>query len=218
MLRQPRNDDEMARILSTRNLLEKKYKTFSLQGLWKQAMGEPERSGNWIIYGAEKHGKTWFSLQLADTLSNECKVLYISAEEGMSKTFREAVKRANITSKSKLQYAEYTELEELDFRLRKKRSPDVVFFDNATIYNDDFRGGGLKRLMLDFPQKLFVIIAHEEKGAPYTALGKLASKLAKIIIRVEGLTAFISGRCPGGVISINETKSQLYWGTDIADN
>lgn len=205
----------MARTFSTRNLLQKEYKVFKLDGLWMRAMGEPERNGNWIVYGGEKHGKTWFALKLADVLSKECRVLYISAEEGVSKTFRDAVKRANIAANSRMQYLEYTEIDELVFRLRKKRSPDVIFIDNATIYNDDFRGGVLKKLMLEFPHKLFVIIAHEEKGLPYTALGKLASKLAKIIIRVEGLTAFISGRCPGGVISIDENKSQLYWGVDV---
>lgn len=205
----------MARAFSTRNLLQKEYKVFKLDGLWKRAMGEPERNGNWIIYGAEKHGKTWFALQLAEVLSKECRVLYISAEEGVSKTFREAVKRANIAANSTLQYLEYTEVEALELRLKKKRSPDVVFLDNATIYNDDFRGGVLKRLILEFPSKLFVIVAHEEKGEPYTALGKLARKLAKVIVRVEGLTAFISGRCPGGVISIDEAKSKLYWGEEL---
>jgi hypothetical protein len=57
-----------------------------------------------------------------------------------------------------------------------------------------------------------VVIAHEERKEPYTAAAKLAKKLAKIVVRVEGLTAFISGRCPGGVIAVDELKSEMFHG------
>ena len=60
-----------------------------------------------------------------------------------------------------------------------------------------------------------VLLAHMEKNEPYTATAKLAKKLAKIIIRVDGLTAFVSGRCPGGIITINEQTAQLYHGSKI---
>jgi len=204
----------MVRALSTKNLFDKKYKTFGLDGLWAQAMGEPTRNGIWTIYGKEKHGKTWFTLKVADLLSEFERVLYISAEEGVDKTFVDAVKRAGIkVGKSRLSYLEYLPIDELEARLDRRKSPNVIVFDNCTIYADDFKGGILRRLLYKYPDKLFIYVAHEEKNEPSNALGRLAKKLSKIIIRVQGLTAFISGRCPGGTISIDEQKSQLFWGT-----
>jgi len=204
----------MVRALSTKNLFDKQYKTFGFSGLWAQAMGEPTRNGIWTIYGKEKHGKTWFTLMIADVLSEFERVLYISAEEGMDKPFVEAVKRAGIkASKSRLNYLEYIPIDELEERLSKRKSPNVIILDNCTIYAPDFKGGVLRKLMHKYPGKLFIYVAHEEKNEPSNALGQMAKKLSKIIVRVQGLTAFISGRCPGGTISIDEQKSQLFWGT-----
>jgi len=63
-----------------------------------------------------------------------------------------------------------------------------------------------------------IFLAHEEKREPYTATAKLCKKLAKIIVHIEGLTAFISGRCPGGTITINEQTAMLYHGSQILNN
>jgi len=67
------------------------------------------------------------------------------------------------------------------------------------------------------PEKLFVFVAHEERNEPYTALARLIKKLAKVIVHVKGLTCMVSGRVPGGVLTIDEQMSRLYWGNDITD-
>lgn len=211
----------MVRALSVQNLYDKKFKTFPLTGLWKRAMGEPTRNGIWIVYGKEKHGKTWVSLLIADLLSAFERVLYISAEEGDDKPFVDSVKRAGIVPKSKgknLSFSPYLTVEELVEICDRKKSYNVIVLDNTTVYADDFKGGVLRQLMLKYPNKLFIYVAHEEKNEPSNALGKLAKKLAKIIVRVQGLTAFVSGRCPGGTITIDEEKAQLFWGTEISEN
>jgi len=64
------------------------------------------------------------------------------------------------------------------------------------------------------PNKLFVFIAHQDRKQPDGSVAKLIKKLAKIIIRVEGLSCFISGRCPGGILQIDEEKSKLYHGNN----
>ena len=62
----------MARIKAIygKQLLEKTYKTFPFEGEWARALGNPEVAGFWLVYGREKQGKTWFSLLLAEYLSN----------------------------------------------------------------------------------------------------------------------------------------------------
>lgn len=205
----------MSRSLTVRNLYDKKFNQFKFDGLYQRAMGNPESNGIWLIYGREKNGKTWWALMLANFISSLKKVLYISAEEGIGMDFVAACKRAKIDkSNSSLKFEEYMPFEELKEKIRKRKSAEVIVIDNTLIYSGEIRPSDLNKLKNEFPDKLFIILAHEERGEPYKALGKEAKKLAKIIMRVEGLAVHISGRCPGGVISIDENKAALFWGTE----
>lgn len=201
------------KFLSAHNIYARVHKKFEFDGDWLTTMGAPETSGVWIIYGREKNGKTWFTLKLANYLSTITKVLYVSAEEGTSAAFVEACQRAEIGAHNRnLAFLEYTELPELEIKLSKRRAPEVLILDNATIYEDDFRAGGFRKFVQAHPNLLIILVAHEERGEPYTAAARLAKKLASIIVRVEGLKAFISGRCPGGSISVDENKAALFHG------
>lgn len=209
----------MSRSLSIRNLYDKKYRQFQFDGVYHQAMGNPESNGIWIIWGKEKNGKTWWALKLANYLSNLSKVLYISAEEGMGMDFRDACKRAGLMPTNRMLHFEpYIGIEELKEKLKSRKSAKVIFIDNCTVYANELKPSDLMKLIRQYPDKLFVLLAHEEKGEPYKALAKEARKLAKIIMHVQGLATQISGRCPGGIISIDEQKAVLYWGTEILNN
>lgn len=209
----------MAKPLSIASIKKKRFTTFPFYGDYRRVFDEPERNGFWLIYGREKHGKTWFSLMLADYLSKFEKVLYISAEEGFSKAFVDAVERAKIQSDNKkLTMIDYVSLDYVEERLERRAAPKVIFFDNITVMQDDLKNGQLKKLFLKYKDKaLFVFIAHQDdqQPEPYTATAKMVKKLAKVIVRIEGLTGFVSGRCPGGVLMIDEEKAMLYHGTHI---
>jgi chemotaxis methyl-accepting protein methylase len=132
-------------------------------------------------------------------------------------TFVDACKRAKINLKSKsLRFLEYTPIDELDERISKKRAEKIIIIDNITIYADELKNGVVRKLLRKHKDKLIIFIAHEERNEPYTATAKLVRKLAKIIIRVQGLACFVSGRCKGGVLMIDENKAMLYHGTQIA--
>jgi len=203
----------MARAVYTKTLLEKKSPKFTFDGVLKDVLGNPGTNGIWIIYGAEKHGKTWFSVKLAEYLSRHKRTLYISGEEGIEDTFIETCNRARLDpSNRKLKFLDYTPLEELDEYLSKRQSPGIVFIDNLTIYSDELKNGVLRKFVAKHHTKLFVLIAHEENNDPYTATAKMARRLAKIIVRIVGLTAFVSGRCPGGQLNIDMQRARLYHG------
>lgn len=207
------------RTISLTNLYDKKFETFDFNGDWQKVFGTPETNGIWLVYGAEKQGKTWFSLKLAEYLSQFKKTLYVSAEEGTGMTFVETCKRANLDpTNKKLQFLEYTPLEELKPKLNKRRGPKIILIDNITIYHDELKNGVLRKLMREYEDLLVIYIAHEEDNEPYTATAKMAKRLAKIIIRVEGLACRVFGRCPGGILTIDEEKAQLYHGTQIKEN
>jgi DNA polymerase III delta prime subunit len=208
----------MARAISTKTLFEKVYKTFSFDGIWLSILGVLSKGGIWVVYGDEKNGKTTVALQIAEYLSKHEKVWYLSAEQGTDKEFQATAKIAGVNPKnSNIKWSEYIPIDELRSYLAKRQSPKIVFIDNATVYVDDLKYGALRKLLLDFPEVTFILVAHMESNEPYTATAKLAKKLAKVIIRVEGLTAFISGRCPGGTIIINDEKAMLIHGSQIKE-
>jgi len=203
---------QIPRAKTPRNLYDQKHETFAFDGIWYEVFGEPQTSGLWLIYGAEKHGKTWFALKLAKYLSQFMRTVYISAEEGTSKEFVDNCERAGISHKDRLNFYDYLELPSLEAKLRQKHAPRIVFLDNVTMYSDELKGGVPKRLVKDYPRTLFVWLAHEERKEVYTAQGKLIKKLAKAVIRVEGLRCHIGGRVPGGVLDIDWEQAALYHG------
>ncbi len=207
----------MARAISTKTLFEKKYKEFDFKGVWGQVLGNPEKGKEWLIWGDEKNGKTLFALKLAEYISQFESVMYISAEEGFGKSFQQNAKdRAKIDfKKTKVKWLEYEPLEEVEKILDKRQSPKVVFFDNMTAYKDEFMQGRYTKLVKKYPNITMIFIAHEERGEPFTAAAKLCKKLARIIIRVEGMVANITGSCPGGQIIIDEQTAQLIYGSQI---
>ena len=209
----------MARSLTLRNIYDKKFKTLAFDSDWAKAFGQPEYNGIWLVYGVDKNGKTWFALMLADYLTKFDRVLYVSAEEGASKAFRDTCQRVGLDANNRrIHVTEYMAIEDLEARICKRKSQRIILIDNLTIYKDELKKGDIQRLAKEHPEKLFIYLAHEERNEPYTAMAKLARKLAKIIVNVKGLTCYISGRCPGGVMTIDENKAQLYWGSNIINN
>lgn len=198
----------------TKELLERNEERYTFTGIYRAVFGCPFKSGLWIIYGGEKHGKTWFAVKLAEYFGTHVKTLYISAEEGISGTFKDTIKRAKIDINNRnVIWSDYVDYDELRTYLHKRRSPKVVFIDNTTVY-DELKNGGLRKLMREFRNIRFVLLAHEDdKGEPYTATAKMAKRLADGIMRVVGLKVFASGRIPGGELTIDETKAALFHGT-----
>lgn len=206
----------MKRLRNIRTVYSMVDDTYDIKGIWLDVFGKIAVAGLWIIYGAEKNGKTWFALKLADYLSKFAKVLYISAEEGMDKDFRNAMKRAKLEPNNEsLYFWDYTSLDEVSERLSSRGAPRIVFIDNVTIYKDELAYGGFKTFTKAHPNHLIIFVAHEERNEPYTATAKMIKRLSKIIVRVQGLACFISGRCPGGTLTIDEEKAVLYHGTEI---
>jgi adenosyl cobinamide kinase/adenosyl cobinamide phosphate guanylyltransferase len=207
----------MARAISVKTLYEKRYDEFDFTGVWADVLGKPEKGKVWLIYGDEKNGKTTFALKLAEYLSQFELVYYISAEEGTGKSFQQNVKnRAKIDiRKAKIKFLEYTELDEVDTILTRRQPPKTIFFDNITVYKDELAYGRFKKLITSYPNTTMIFIAHEERGEPYTATAKLCKRLARYIFRVKGMTAFVSGSCPGGTLIIDEQTAQLCHGSQI---
>ena len=204
----------MGRTLSINNLYSQSYSTLTFDGVFEPVFGSPSDRGAWLIYGSEKNGKTTMALILANYLSNQKKVLYLSAEEGTSEpAFVNACMRSGLeVSNRNLHFLDYISIEELDEKLSKRKSASVIFIDNCTVYRDELKGASLKNLLDKHSKKMFVFLAHEERKEPYTSVAKYISKIAKVIIHVEGLACNCFGRIPGGTLTINDDMATLYHG------
>jgi len=77
------------------------------------------------------------------------------------------------------------------------------------------KNGGLQSLLKDNPDKLFIFIAHEDRGEPYTATAKMIKRLADRIVRVQGLVATVGGRTKGGQFIIDQEKAMIIHGSNI---
>ncbi|MDV4024219.1 hypothetical protein CMT52_07700 [Elizabethkingia anophelis] len=200
--------------ISVKQAYSKVFKKFDFTDLWLKAFGTPETTGFWYLGGGEKNGKTTFAMMLAKYLTSFGKVLYISAEEGISDAVINAMMFAGLSDTERnFHIIDYEPWEDLQNRFNSRKCAKIIFLDNSTVYRDEITRKMVSELKQNHPDKLFIMVCHEEKGLPDNALAKLWRKLAKIIIQAEGLKALISGRCPGGELNINEQKAQLYWGT-----
>jgi hypothetical protein len=203
----------LSRTRTIGNLYNKKYKLLPIDGIWKEVLGDIEASGCWLIFGKDKNGKSRLALLLAKYLSFSNRILYISAEEGESLNFKNMCQWAGfMPCDRKFHIKEYIDINELKERLTVRNAPNIVFIDNITFYHDELKYGGIRSLLNDFRKTIFVFIAHEQMGEPYTSTAKMVSKLATVIMHVQGLRCHISGRVLGGIIDIDSEKAQIYHG------
>jgi archaellum biogenesis ATPase FlaH len=191
-----------------------------LSGTWKDLLGRQTRSGLWLIYGPEKNGKTTFSLMLANHLSALETVLYVSAEEGVGDTLADTCHKAGISDDNKsIRLLEYTSIEDLLERFKKRKSERIVFIDNLLVYRKEITEETLLRLKQECAGTLFIFVAHEKDNDPYPGVAEVCRRLAKVVIRVQGMVAEVRGRGgAGGTFVIDETTAMLNRGSAIIDN
>lgn len=209
----------MKRAYSVDNVLNAKFHTLEFEGQWKDALGCPELSGSWFIYGDIKNGKTSLAMQLAKYLTKFERVLYNSTEEGLSLSMQETYKRFNMKEVSRRMMLRCdTDINELIKKLEEHKSPNIIFIDTI-----QYMGMIMKdyvKLKKRFPKKLFIYVSHiADNKKPQGQTAKSIFQFSSIAIRVEGFKAFPVGRYGGGKpIIINQERAEAYWGLKLYDN
>lgn len=204
----------MKRAFSVKNVADAKFRTLELDGQWADAIGTPELTGSWFIYGAPKNGKTTFALQLGKYLTNFGRVAYDSVEEGLSLTMQMAMERVGMEEiGSRLVLLEKENVDELASRLEKHKSPDVVIIDSVQFLDMKFHE--YRRLKESFPNKLFIYVSHVEGKQPEGNAARRIWRDANVFFYVEGFRAFPVSRYGGGTaVDVYPEKAHEYWGFD----
>lgn len=201
----------MRRAYSVKNVLDAKFNTLAIDGEWEAAIGSPELTGSWFIYGPPKNGKTSFAMMLAKYLTGFKRVAYDSIEEGLCLTIQLALERTGMDEVGgRFILVDKENIDELTERLKQHKSPDIVFIDSVQFMGLTF--AEYKKLKTMFPRKLFVYISHLKGNLPDGTVATRIYRDASVVFRVEGFKAFPVSRYGGGEpIVISEEKANDYW-------
>ena len=185
------------RALSVADIEAFKPNELAFEGKWYDAIGTPELTGSWLIWGGSANGKTRFALQLAKYLCNFGRVAFDSLEEGLSKSMKTAIKDVNMREVSRrFILLDKEPIAELAERLRKRQSPSIVFIDSLQYTGMSY--ADYKKLRDEFRNKLFVFVSHAEGREPKGQVGKSIKYDAFVKVYVEGYRAIPQSRYGGG--------------------
>ena len=176
---------KLKRAYSPGEVLNMKIPRFEFSGDWQTSIGNPAKSGVWIIWGASGNGKSSFVMQLSKELCKYGLVLYLSYEEGVNQTFQrrmEYLKMNEVQGKFRVVVDEtYEELIDIvdSYQVSEWEYPDAV------------------ALMKRFPKKCFIWISQEKKSQPMGGGAIRLRYICDMKIRVVGYKAYCQGRAIG---------------------
>lgn len=201
----------LKRALSVSDVLNYKANVLPFDGKFEAAIGQPELTGTWIIWGNSVNGKTRFAIQLAKYIAGFCRVAYDSLEEGLSESLKKAIREEGMADVARrFILLDKEPVSDLAERLRKRRSPDVVFIDSLQYTGMSYRD--YKTLRDEFRNKLFVFVSHADGRDPQGSVAKSVRYDAFVKIYIEGYKAFAQSRYGGGnEYVIWDKGAEDYW-------
>lgn len=209
----------MMRLLSLKNIDDKKHVVVPFKGLWLDLMGTPEKTGCWIIYGKSGQGKTRFMMKMAKELDEmKYRIIIISMEEGITRSFKDALRESGIiTGLHRINVSTGASIEELDEYLEKNsRKPDMIFADSVQYWSNQYKAsaGKIIELRNKYPSIVFVMTCHVSGNEVEGNDAYLVKRDSFCRIQVEGHTAFYRGRGSGGKTGkyvIWKEGAERYW-------
>lgn len=206
----------MERAYSPSEILKKKIPSIPFEGVWRDAFGEPGRTGVWLIWGESANGKSSFAMQLAKELTKYGKVAYNSLEESLSLSFQNNMRRCRMEeARGRFLVLDRESAEALSERLKRQRSPDFVIIDSLQYTGLNYRE--YKRLKGAHPDKLFVFVSHADGDKPKGSTAVSVQYDADMKILVQGYRAICKGRFipqSGKHYSIWAEAEAKYWGLE----
>jgi hypothetical protein len=138
------------------DLLKMKFTTLPFEGKWKELIGTPNKSFYGLIWGDAKAGKSYFSIEFAQYLTNFGKTLYIAVEEGVSHTLQKKIKDVKAKDIEILATREFTDIAE------NIEDAEFVFIDSATVIN--VPPESVEALRTQFPDVAFIVLLQSVKA------------------------------------------------------
>lgn len=202
----------MKKALSMVDLMRKNREVYAFEGALREAFGQPEQNGVWFIWGRSGNGKTSFVLQLCKELTRYGKVAYDSLEEGDSLTMQNALMRVGMGDVGRQFVLLNESLKELDTRLKRRRSPDIVVVDSFQYAHIELKQ--YEEFIDRHKNKLIIFVSQADGMKPLGRTAQSAMYSASLKIWVEGYRAMSKGRYFGnrGYYTIWAERAEEYWG------
>ena len=151
---------QSSRVISSKDLREKTYPCLNFFRKWFEFIGKPAVVFHAAVHGKPGEGKSTFCFQLAHYLAEEFgKVVYISAEEGFSKTLRDKLINTKADSSS-LCFADLRSYNEITTEIGRNDFHFIIIDSLDTLKIDAPK---LKQLREHYPQSAFITISQSTK-------------------------------------------------------
>lgn len=212
--------------MSLYSLEQKKYRYIDFSDPFRQAFGNREEGGIWIVYGKSGQGKTSFVFSLAKEFDRlKYRVLFASLEMGFCSDLQNMLQDVGIrsTTTDNIQFCDSLTTEELEEQLKKQRSPDVVIIDSLQYFADQYGATAEKiiKLRKTYRKKIFVFVSHVEGREVEGKVAYHVKRDSFVRIMVEGFRAMYMGRGkagPMGYYTVWEEGVSRYWLQNKKDN
>ncbi len=137
-----------------------KFSVFDFKGLWREFFGLPSINFHILIHGNSGEGKSTFCLWFAKYLAeNHGEVLYVSGEEGISKTFHDKLMKcaANVDRMNVIDVSSGDEfMKEIE-----PNEAHFIFLDS--LHDMDIEAEKLKEIFARYPNTAFICIDQNNK-------------------------------------------------------
>lgn len=148
------------KIISSEELEKMNYKALCFTDKWADFFGYPSLNFHCTVHGMSGEGKSTFSIQFANYLAeNFGKVIYVSGEEGFSKTFKDKFIHNNATSSNLF----VADLRKLDDMLREIPNDQYNFIFIDSLDNMRIDAEGMKKLREYYKDSALITISQSTK-------------------------------------------------------
>jgi hypothetical protein len=175
-------------ILQADQLAGLQYEQYEFDGRWEELFGYPAKPFHCMVFGRPKNGKSIFSFQFANYLSQFGKVLYIASEEGFGGTLQKKIMDFGLESNKMVQFSDAKGMD----RMRKDiPGHEFVFIDSvnyAALEVED-----VERLKDENPGTSFITIQQATKGGQFRGSQEYAHNCDMIVEVISGI-AYQQGR------------------------
>lgn len=186
------------------------FKTLAFDGKWKNHIGIPSENFSAMVWGKPKQGKTHYSFQFANYLTQFGTVLYILSDEGIGYTVKDKIIANGLDKNEKVSFLETREIREIESAI-KSGNYKFVFIDlignirngDEPLTHDDFYN-----LRKRHANVSFIPVFASTKNGTFKGPNEWGHDV-DVLVEVEEGHATAKGRFGGGEYEIfNKSKSK----------
>ena len=173
-----------SKIISSQELAKYDYEALDFKGRWFEFVGQPSLTFHCAIHGKAGEGKSTFAIQFANYLANSFgRVVYISGEEGFSKTIKDKFVNNNAMSQN-LYVADLRNYNDI---IKEIGVNDFHFIFIDSLSNMRIDGDNLKQLFERYKNSAIIVICQATKDGKMRGSYEIIHDVDIEIVVKEGL-------------------------------